>query len=42
MDTVRRVKTGITRPVQMYHLDGIQSIDRDELRSSGVYAKHDG
>lgn len=42
MDTVRRVETGFTYPVQMFHLDRVQPIDRDELRSSGVYAEYCG
>lgn len=42
MDTVRRVETGFTYPVQMFHLNRVQPIDRDELRSSGVYAKYHG
>lgn len=42
MDTVRRVETGFTYPVQMFRVNGVQPIDRDELRSSGVHAECHG
>lgn len=42
MDTVCRIETGLARPVQVLHLKGIYSIDRNELRSSGVYAEYGG